>query len=133
MKMKKLVILVAVLALATAACAADVEGEVDDIVATAPPALGAGDPISGADIYKGTCAACHARDLAGVDGVGTRLAPSDFVTSMSEQALAEFIAQGRTIDDPDSVMGLDMPPKGGNPSLSDQDLLDVSAYLQAQN
>lgn len=133
MKIKKLVVLVALLALTLAACGDGGTADEGDTATTAPPAAGAGDPIAGADVYKGTCSACHGADLAGIDGIGLPLAPSDFVTSMSEQDLADYIAKGRPIDDPANVLGLDMPPKGGNPSLSDQDMLDVSAYIQAQN
>lgn len=132
MKTNRLITLVAVLALALAACGGGSSGS-DGSDATAPPSSGAGDAVAGADIYKGTCTACHGPDLAGIEGLGLPLAPSEFVSSQSEADLAEFIAQGRPTSDPDSTTGVDMPPKGGNPSLGDQDLLDVAAYIQAQN
>ncbi len=132
MKTKKLIILVSVLALTLAACGGgSSDGGGSDTVA--PPSGGAGDAVAGADIYKANCTACHGVDLAGIDGLGLPLAPSDFVISQSEKDLAAFLAQGRTTSDPDNTTGVDMPPKGGNPSLDDQDLLDVAAYLQAQN
>ncbi len=132
MKMKKLIIAVSVLALALAACGGtSSDGGGNDTAP--PPSSGAGDPVAGEDIYKATCTACHGGDLAGIDGLGLPLAPSDFVSSQSEKDLAAFITQGRPTSDPDSTTGVDMPPKGGNPSLDDQDLLDVAAYLQAQN
>ncbi|MDK1010077.1 MAG: c-type cytochrome [Actinomycetota bacterium] len=132
MKMKHMIVLVALLALTLAACGG---GGADggDTATTAPPATGAGDPIAGADVYQGTCSACHNPDLAGIDGLGLPLAPSEFVASMSEQDLADFIAKGRLIDDPANTVGIDMPQRGGNPSLSDQALLDVAAYIKAQN
>jgi mono/diheme cytochrome c family protein len=132
MKTKKLIILVSVLALTLAACGGgSSDGGGSDTVA--PPSGGAGDAVAGADIYKATCTACHGSDLAGIDGLGLPLAPSDFVTSQSEADLAAFISRGRPTSDPDSTSGVDMPPRGGNPSLDEQDLLDVSAYLLAQN
>lgn len=132
MKMKKLIILVSVLALALAACGgASSDGGGNDTVA--PPSSAAGDAVAGADIYKSSCTACHGGDLAGVAGLGLPLAPSDFVSSQSAEDLAAFIAKGRPTSDPASTTGVDMPPKGGNPSLDDQDLLDLATYLQAQN
>ncbi len=132
MKTKKLIIAVSVLALALAACGGtSSDGGGSDTAP--PPSSGAGDAVAGADIYKATCTACHGGDLAGIDGLGLPLAPNDFVSSQSENDLAAFITQGRPTSHPDSTTGVDMPPKGGNPSLDDQDLLDVAAYLQAQN
>ena len=131
MTKKKLIMLVAAFALILAACGG---GSGDDNGGTSGSvAPGAGDPVAGADVYKATCAACHGGDLAGIDGLGLPLAPSDFVTSQSESDLAEFITVGRPADDPANTTGLMMPPKGGNPALGDQDMMDVSAYLQAQN
>jgi mono/diheme cytochrome c family protein len=131
MKLRKLLILVAVLALALAACG----GSSDDGGADTTAAAGveAGDPVPGADIYEGTCATCHGTDLKGMDGLGKPLAPSAFVVENTEGELAAFIAVGRPTSDPLNTQGVDMPPKGGNPSLDAQDLLDVSAYLKAQN
>ncbi len=91
----------------------------------------AGDPVSGAAVYVGSCASCHARDLSGVDGLGMPLAPNAFVQSTSEEDLIAFLLVGRRADDPLNNQGIDMQPKGGNPSLTDQDLADVSAYLKA--
>jgi len=45
-------------------------------------------------------------------------------------ALILFIAVGRSTTDPDNVTGIAMPPKGGNSSLTDQDLADIVDYLR---
>ena len=90
-----------------------------------------GDPVRGATIYRSACATCHGRDLEGIDGLGSALVPSDFVAEMTEEELAAFLAVGRAADHPDNMQGLAMPPRGGA-SLTDQDLRDVAAYLQAQ-
>lgn len=92
-----------------------------------------GDPVVGAKVYTGVCAACHSRDLSGVDGLGKPLAPSDVVASLTEEALMQLLIDGRSAEHPDNDTGIDMPPRGGNPSLTDQDLADVAAYLKAQN
>jgi len=129
-KMKKLIILIAALALTLAACGGS---DVESTPSSSGGSSGPGDAVAGADVFKGTCTACHGADLAGIDGLGKPLAPSDFVSSQSETDLAAFIAAGRSTSHPDNTTGVDMPPRGGNPSLKDQDLLNVAAYLQAQN
>ena len=91
-----------------------------------------GDPVQGATVYASTCAACHGASFEGIDGLGKALVPNEFVAEQSEEDLAFFLAVGRPADDPANDTGVDMPPRGGNPSLSDQDLRNVSAYLQAQ-
>lgn len=90
-----------------------------------------GDPVAGAAVYAATCRACHGGDLEGIEGLGKGLLPSEFVSDMSEEELAAFIAVGRAADDPENMQGIEMGPRGGNPSLSDQDLRDVAAYLKA--
>lgn len=131
MKTRRLFILVAILALALAACGGSSDsGDTDTTTAVG---VEAGDPVAGADVYQGTCSACHGTDLKGIDGLGKPLAPSVFVVENTEGELAAFIAVGRPTSDPENTQGVDMPPKGGNPSLDAQDLLNVSAYLKAQN
>ena len=41
-----------------------------------------------------------------------------------------FLKVGRMPFDPMNTTGIQMPPKGGNPLLSDQDLLDAIALLR---
>lgn len=99
----------------------------------APEDLVPGDVTRGAEVYRGSCAACHRRDASGIDGLGKPLVDNVFIASMSEDDLAEFIRVGRTKDHPDNVTGLAMPPSGGNQRLNAQDLLDVAAYLKSMN
>ena len=132
MRMGGLIILVALFTLVLAACGGPRSGG-GGTTAAVPPGVVAGDPIAGIEIYKGVCSRCHGADLKGVGGLGTPLAPSAFVADHSLDALAESIKEGRSVRDPDNTTGLDMPPKGGNPSLDDQDLLNVAAYLKALN
>lgn len=90
---------------------------------------GGGDAAAGEAIYQGTCSACHAPDASGIDGLGPALANSEFVQSMSTEELVAFIEIGRDAGDPENVTGVAMPPRGGNPALTDEDLLDVVAWL----
>jgi mono/diheme cytochrome c family protein len=95
--------------------------------------LVAGDARNGADVYMGYCSACHGGEAAGIEGLGKPLVNSAFVADKSEDQLAAFIKEGRSADDPDNMTGIAMPPSGGNQRLTDQDLLDVSAYLLSLN
>ncbi|MEN8041388.1 MAG: cytochrome c [Actinomycetota bacterium] len=127
MNMRRITILAAGMALALAACGG---GSADT---TSPGPAGPGDIAAGADVYKGTCAACHSKDLSGISGLGSPLAPSDFVSQATEVELADFIAEGRESGDPENTTGIAMPAKGGNSSLNNQDLRDLAAYLKSEN
>ena len=131
MTLKRLAIIGAVLVLALAACGGGSDSSGDSGGGGAVE-VEAGDPVSGSTVYKSTCSACHGADLQGVDGLGKGLAPNEFVAANSEEELAAFINIGRPAGDPANMTGVDMPPRGGNPSLTDQDIRDVSAYLKAQ-
>ena len=133
MRYRKVLIVFAILALALAACGGSSDGDTDTTATTTASGGDSGDIAAGSAVYAGTCVACHGTNLEGIDGLGKPLAPSEFVASNSEQELADFIKVGRPAGDPDNTQGVDMPPKGGNPSLDDQDLLDVAAYLKSLN
>lgn len=132
MTIKRMALIVAALALVAAACGGSSTSGGSDSDGNTGGAVEAGNPTAGASVYSGNCAACHAPDLSGIDGLGKALAPSEFVSSMSEDDLAAFIIVGREANDPDNESGVAMPARGGNPSLTDQDIQDVSAYLKAQ-
>jgi disulfide bond formation protein DsbB len=101
-----------------------------DTTAASEDGGGGGDPVAGEATYQGTCSACHAPDATGITGLGLPLANSEFVQSMTDDELVAFIAVGRDAGDPDNTTGVGMPPKGGNPSLTDEDLLNVVAWLR---
>jgi mono/diheme cytochrome c family protein len=77
-----------------------------------------------------SCIACHAKDGGGVQGQGASLLDSAFVRSKSDAELREFIKTGRAPGAPGSRLNLNMPPKGGNPSLKDNQLDDVVVYIR---
>ena len=97
--------------------------------AAAAPAKG--DPAAGEKLYASTCAACHGPDARGLPNLGKDLVDSDFVKGLSDQELLAFIKKGRPTSDPANTTGVDMPPKGGNPSLTDQQILDIIAYIRS--
>lgn len=90
----------------------------------------AGYIASGNKLFHSTCIACHGKGGVGVQGNGKALAANSFIKSLDDDGLLVFVKQGRLPSDPQSTTGIQMPPKGGNPALSDDDLLDIIAYLR---
>lgn len=83
-----------------------------------------GDPVAGEVVFAGTCAACH-----GTDGTGTDVGPP---------LVHEYYRPGHHSDASVALAVLHgvqphhwnfgtMPPQ---PDLSDQDILDVTAYIR---
>ena len=118
--------LASVLLLALAGCGASSENRGGSVAVPASD----GDPVAGAQVYSRACSNCHGSDLAGVDGLGKELLPSAFIAEASEDDLSALILVGVPADDPGNMTGIDMSAKGGNPSLSSQDVADVAAYLK---
>ena len=78
-----------------------------------------------------SCSACHGPDAHGLPNLGKDLVISEFVHSLSDEDLLTFIKTGRPIWDTLNTTGVDMPPRGGNPTLTDEDLLAIIAYLRS--
>ena len=91
------------------------------------PALAAAQDV-GAAVYGRTCIACHGADGAGVlPGVPDFTKPGGAL-SQPDAALIERITKG--YQSPGSPLA--MPPKGGDPSLTDPQIRDVLAYLRRE-
>jgi len=114
----------AVLALAAPALAACGGG------APAPTPTPFGEPAAGKAAYATTCVACHGADAKGVQGLGKDLTTSEFVRTKTNEELLAFVLTGRPSSDPLNTTGIDMPPKGGNPALTETDLKNIIAYLR---
>ena len=90
-------------------------------------------PVGNSDKGKAlfvTCAACHGPNGEGVTGLGKPFTTSEFIASKTDAELVEFLKVGRPVGDPLNTTGVAMPPKGGNPALTDQDLLDLVAFVR---
>ncbi|HCT44102.1 MAG: hypothetical protein CMJ35_13785 [Phycisphaerae bacterium] len=87
----------------------------------------------GKAIFKKTCVACHGENGEGIEGLGKDWTTSDFIANSSDDELVEFLKVGRTIDDPMSAGEAAMPPKGGDPTLTDDDLRNVVAFMRTLN
>lgn len=90
----------------------------------------AGYIASGKKLFNRTCIACHGADGVGIKGNGKALVHNDFIKSLSDDDLLAFVKQGRAPTDSKNTTGIQMPPRGGNPALTDDDLLDIIAYLR---
>jgi mono/diheme cytochrome c family protein len=96
----------------------------------AAPADPAGDAAAGKDVFVGTCSACHGPEGKGIPGLGKDMTTSEFIAGKTDAELVDFIKVGRDPSDPLNTTGVAMPPKGGNPALSDDDLFDVVAFIR---
>jgi len=94
------------------------------------PRPGGGDPRRGQELFNTTCIACHGPTGGGVEKLGANLRQSRFIARKSDAELIDFIKKGRQPGEPNSVLGLMMPPKGGNPAMSDANLKDVVAFIR---
>ena len=87
---------------------------------------GAAQASDGEALFMGTCMACH-----GTDGTGMIPGTPDFTDpsgplSKTDEVLMSHIMNG--FQSPGSPMA--MPPKGGNPSLNEDDVKAILAYMR---
>ena len=92
-----------------------------------------GDAVKGQEIFDSLCIACHGAGGVGVQGLGKDMTHSEFIAGLTDDELLTFIKQGRDPSSPDNTTGVAMPPKGGNPALVDEQILDVIAYMRTLN
>jgi disulfide bond formation protein DsbB len=94
------------------------------------PAAPNGDAAKGKEMFATTCAACHGPAGDGVQGLGKDMTASEFIEGLTDAELLAFIKVGRGPTDPLNTTGVLMPPKGGNPALTDEQLMDIIAYVR---
>ncbi len=92
-----------------------------------------GDVNKGKDLFGMSCSACHGPEGRGVKGLGKDMTSSQFIAGKSDDELLAFIKIGRPIGDPLNTTGVLMPPKGGNPALTDQQLRNIIAFIRTIN
>lgn len=89
------------------------------------------DIAAGQKLFRGTCATCHGPNGEGMPKLGKNLNANKFVAGLSDEEFVQFLKVGRSAGDPLNERGVDMPPKGGNPALSDQDLVLITNYVRS--
>ena len=100
------------------------------MVALWQPALaGHGDLTKGEMVYEETCIACHGETGQGeLPGVPDFTSTEENRLAKSEETLIEHVIDG--FETPGAELA--MPPKGGNPDLTEEDVHDVVFYLRKQ-
>jgi len=87
----------------------------------------------GKAIYVTSCSSCHGPNGEGIENLGKAFTTSTFVANSSDKELMTMIKMGRPIWDAANTTGLDMPSKGGNPALSDDELTEIIGYMRSIN
>lgn len=91
-----------------------------------------GDPAAaGLAEFRKTCATCHGPNAEGMPRLGKNLNDNEFVRGKSDAELVEFLKEGRPATHPDNDRGVDMPPKGGNPAVTDAQLQLIVTYMRS--
>ena len=126
---RRLLILIVALAALAAACSGNSPAPAGQ------PEAGGGETrndeaAAGAELYASTCAVCHGENAEGRPHVGPNLVANTFVQERSDDELLAFINEGRAVNHPDNTTGIPMPPKGGNPALSDAQVLEIIGYIR---
>jgi len=94
---------------------------------TSSVAIAAADNTAGQAVYDQTCAACH-----GEDGEGTMPGVPDLTAgnSVLRKPVSELVRNTMMgVQSPGSRMG--MPPKGGNPTLTKEEITSAIRYMRA--
>ncbi len=125
---RNLTVIAALLLVLAAGCGGD--GAADEPAAGTNAPTAAGDATHGGELYTATCATCHGPDARGLPNLGKDLVDSAYMDATSDTDLVAFLKVGRDAADPQNTTGVAMPPKGGNPALTDVDLADIVAYLR---
>lgn len=90
--------------------------------------LAPGNPAEGEEIYAQTCIACH-----GADGKGTIEGVPNLTDVKGRLAKSDNILLANIINGYQSEGSLmAMPPMGGNPDMTEQDMADVLAYMRVE-
>jgi cytochrome c5 len=101
-----------------------ISGDTKSQMAQAAPAAGGGGgaPKSGKEIWQGTCSGCHGTGVMGAPKIGDKA------------AWAPRIAKGMDTLKQHALKGFNqMPAHGGNPSLSDDDVMKALEYMVGQS
>ena len=85
---------------------------------------------AGEALFLRTCSMCHGADARGMPRLGKGLRDNGFVRQRSVPELVEFLKTGRPAWDKLNTTRVDMPPRGGNPALTDEDLARIARYVR---
>jgi len=92
---------------------------------------GSQEVASGQRLFMANCGLCHGQNAEGKPKLGKGLRDNEFVDTLSDDELVVLLQEGRRANHPLNERGVDMPPRGGNPGLTDDDLRQIVAYLRS--
>lgn len=100
-----------------------IAGNASTQLASATPSAGASAaPQSGKQIWEGTCSACHSTGALGAPKIGNKA------------EWAPHLAKGLKVLEEHALHGfMQMPAHGGNPSLSDTQVIAALEYMISQS
>jgi disulfide bond formation protein DsbB len=75
-----------------------------------------------------TAVSCHGPDAKGLPGLGKDLTTSNVVKGQAHNPCVESNQQGRRTRDPAKMTNVDMPPRSGDPALT-----DTAAFIRSVN
>lgn len=96
------------------------------VAAVASGTAAAGNAPNGRELYNQNCVACHGADGKGTIPGAPAFTAKGSVLGIPDKLLVDRIMNG--YQSPGSPMA--MPPKGGNPSLTREDILAVLTYMR---
>ncbi len=103
----------------------------DEWIIERPATPEGGGEIVGRDLFVSACSTCHGPNGEGMEGLGKPFTTSQFVKDASDKELLTMIKMGRPVWDAANTTGVDMPPKGGNPAITDDELKDIISYIRS--
>ena len=99
--------------------------------APAPTTPSAGDAIEGRKVFSTICITCHGPTGQGMPNLAPSLVGSQFIQSGDDAAIAAVIRSGRTIGEPGNKSGKVMPARGGNPFLTENQIVHLVAFVKS--
>jgi mono/diheme cytochrome c family protein len=130
-----------IITLVLAACGADDGDDGADNASNAQQAVAAQEVVipynydeltvqEGASNYGTYCIACHGQNAQGIAGLGPNLVANRYMARHDDDAVLQFVIEGRPADHPDNESGIAMPARAGFPNLEDEEIMTIIAYLR---
>jgi cytochrome c5 len=120
--MKRLLTFVSLFLLLLTSCASESKEEKEERTESKEEAAAELKLAAGRKVYESNCAGCHDSDVAGAPTPGDK---NDWKERMAQSA--DIIVK-KSIAGFEGKKGA-MPPKGGNPSLTDEEVTNAVLYM----
>jgi hypothetical protein len=90
-----------------------------------------GRTVRGKGWFQLTCVTCHGPTGEGLNNLAPSLKDSEFLKTADPVAINVLIRRGRAVTDPANKSGKPMPPRGGDPKITDEMVADLVAYVMS--